>query len=146
MLLLAGDIQKKGPVILICLLVHGLALIAFGFSPWFYLCLPITVIAGISDQIAAVTRNALILLMTPNELRGRMEAIRTTFTASAPPIGGIMGGSVATAIGASAAVVIGGVVTITAVVVADRIVPAIRRTGSGSEEPAEAAETAPARA
>jgi hypothetical protein len=83
--------------------------------------------------------------MTPNELRGRMEAIRTTFTASAPPIGSIMGGSVATAIGASAAVVIGGVVTITAVVVADRIVPAIRRTGSGSEEEP-SAEPAQARA
>ncbi|MPZ48825.1 MAG: MFS transporter [Dehalococcoidia bacterium] len=127
LLLAAGDFKHKGRVILIALFIHGLALIAFGLVPWFYIVLPITVIAGISDQIGAVVRNAMILLMTPNELRGRMEAIRVTFTATAPPLGSIQGGIVATAIGAPLAVVMGGVVTVVAVTVADRIVPAIRK-------------------
>jgi len=127
LLLLAGNIEHKGKVILAALMVHGFALIAFGLSPWFYLSLGITVVAGISDQIGAVVRNTLILLITPNEMRGRMEAIRVTFTATAPPIGGIWGGSIATLLGASAAVFIGGVVTVVSVTIADRLVPAIRK-------------------
>jgi MFS family permease len=127
LLLVAGDFQHKGRVILTALFIHGVALIAFGASDIFYLSLAITVIAGTSDQIGAVVRNALILLITPNEMRGRMEAIRVTFTATAPPIGSIQGGSVASAIGAPTTVLIGGIVTVVAVTAANLLVPAIRK-------------------
>jgi MFS family permease len=137
-LLWAGDIQKKGQLVLACLIIHGLALIAFGLSPWFYVSLPIIVIAGCSDQIAAVTRNALILLLSPNELRGRIEAIRTTFTATAPPLGSIQGGIVATVMGAPFAVAIGGVITVVATLIVNQRVPAIRNSNVTSETEAQA--------
>jgi predicted MFS family arabinose efflux permease len=133
LLLLAGDIQKKGRLILACLVIHGLALIAFSYTPWFFVALPIIVVAAISDQIAAVTRNVLILLLSPSELRGRIEAIRTTFTATAPPLGSIQGGIVASAMGAPFAVLIGGVITVGSTLVVDRLVPAIRRVQVTSE-------------
>ena len=80
-----------------------------------------------SDQAAATVRNAYILLATPDELRGRIEAIRITFTAGAPAVGNLQGGAVATALGAPLAVVIGGVVVAAAVIITDRFVPAVRR-------------------
>jgi MFS family permease len=126
-ILLLGNVRKKGLVIMACIWLYSFGLIAFGLSPWFLLSLPLTVMLGIVDQTAATLRNAFILLVTPDELRGRMEAMRITFTAGSPAIGNLQGGIIASVIGAPYAVAMGGVILLVAVVIADRLVPSVKR-------------------
>ena len=127
-ILLLGNIRKKGLVIMGCIWLYSIGLIAFGLSDWFLLSLPLAVMLGVVDQTAATLRNAFILIVTPDELRGRMEAIRITFTAGSPAIGNLQGGIIATLIGAPYAVALGGVILLVAVFTADRLVPSVRRT------------------
>ena len=105
-----GNLRRKGVVILVAVFFYALSLVAFGLSPWFWLSLGAGVALGFFDQLAATLRNAVILLITPDELRGRVESIRFMFIAGGPSLGGMQAGAVASLIGAPFTIALGGVV------------------------------------
>jgi MFS family permease len=60
----------------------------------------------------AANGNTLIQATVPDELRGRVMSVYTTVFAGSTPIGGLIAGALASALGAAAAIGIGGAATI----------------------------------
>jgi MFS family permease len=112
-----GRARRQGMVIMVSIVVYGLAIAAFGFSPWFGLGLVFLVISGAADSVSASLRHTISQLATPDELRGRVTAVNTMFVAGGPQLGNVEAGVVASAIGTREAVALGGVVTVAVVIV-----------------------------
>jgi MFS family permease len=62
---------------------------------------------GLFDSLQATPRNALIQLMTPDELRGRVESLRQMLTAGMPALGQMYMGATASLLGAPLALMVG---------------------------------------
>jgi MFS family permease len=107
-----GRVRRQGAVILVSVAVYGIAITAFGLSPWFLLGLLFLVISGAADSVSASLRHTISQLVTPDELRGRVTAVNTMFVAGGPQLGNVEAGLVASAIGTQEAVALGGIATV----------------------------------
>jgi MFS family permease len=89
--------------------LYGLATIAFGLSPTFWMALLSLMVVGASDTLSMVIRNTIRQLRTPDELRGRMTSINQIFFMGGPQLGEMEAGIVAQLFGPVVAVVSGGI-------------------------------------
>lgn len=110
-----GRTRRQGIVILVSIAIYGLAIVAFGFTPWFVLGLGLLAVSGAADSISASLRGTISQLATPDNLRGRVTAVNTMFVAGGPQLGNVEAGAVASAIGVREAVALGGLVTVAVV-------------------------------
>ena len=95
-----GAVRRKGAIVLVAVFLYSLSILGFGLSPWFWLSLLLAFLMGGLDAIAATVRNSVILLISPDELRGRVESIRLVFVMGAPALGGVQAGAMASLLGA----------------------------------------------
>ena len=82
---------------------------------------------GAADMISVYVRETLIMLWTPDELRGRVNAVNMVFVGASNELGEFRAGTMAAAIGAVPAVVIGGVGTLVVAVFWASWFPKLRR-------------------
>jgi hypothetical protein len=69
-------------------------------------------LAGAFDMVSVVLRSTILPLVTPDELRGRVNAVEMVFISASNELGAFESGVAAALIGAVPAVVIGGVATV----------------------------------
>lgn len=98
-----------GNVLFGVLAVFGAALIVFGLSTHIVLSVAALVVMGAADVVSVVIRFSLVQLRTPVEMRGRVSAVNGMFTGTSNYLGDFRAGTVAAALGAAPAVLIGGV-------------------------------------
>jgi len=139
--------RRAGRSMFLAVVGFGLATIAFGLSRNLWLSLAMLLLAGAFDNISVVVRHTLVMLVTPNEMRGRVASVNTIFIGSSNQLGGFESGTVAQAFGPVASVVSGGIGTILVVAVWAGLFPDLRKFGSlvdaaASPQPAIAAGTA----
>jgi hypothetical protein len=67
---------------------------------------------GATDMVSVYVRSTLIQLRTPDELRGRVNAVNMVFIGASNELGGFRAGTMAAWIGTIPAVVVGGVGTV----------------------------------
>jgi MFS family permease len=103
------DIRKQGMKLVWAVVLYGLATIAFGLSPTFWMALLSLMVVGASDTLSMVIRNTIRQLRTPDELRGRMTSINQIFFMGGPQLGEMEAGIVAQLFGPVVAVVSGGI-------------------------------------
>lgn len=108
-LTLFTNAERKGRTALIAVSAYGLAILLFSTTSALALSCVALALAGAADQTAVTMRNATILLMTPNDLRGRVESIRLTFIQGGPQLGAAQLGAVAGVIGAPLTLTLGAV-------------------------------------
>lgn len=114
-----GNIRRKGPLILWALAIYGTATMLYGMSRWFLLSLFFLALVGAADTFSTILRSTLRQLITPDHLRGRMNAVNMVFARGGPQLGNLEAGIVAAWIGAPLSVITGGLATlITAAAVA----------------------------
>ena len=89
--------------------VYGLATIVFALSTNLVLSLLALMVIGGSDVISMVIRSSLVQLQTPDELRGRVNAVNSLFTGTSFQLGEFESGVLASFIGVVPAVFIGGI-------------------------------------
>lgn len=104
--------HKAGKVMLGAMAGYGASIALFGLSRDFTLSAMALGMAGAFDMISIYVRESLIQLRTPDELRGRVNAINLVFNTGANELGDFRAGSMAAAIGAVPAVILGGICTI----------------------------------
>jgi MFS family permease len=90
----------------------GAGLVVASLLPVFGLALVAMFVAGAGAIWMAANGNTLIQATVPDELRGRVMSVYTTVFAGSTPVGGIIAGALASALGAAAAIGIGGAATI----------------------------------
>lgn len=117
--------RKVGHRLLAAVAVFGLATIVFGVSTHFGLSLIALVITGAADSISVVTRQTLMQLETPDEMRGRVAAVNSIFIGASNQLGEFESGATAALFGTVGSVVIGGIGTVLVAITWIRLFPAL---------------------
>jgi sugar phosphate permease len=90
-------------------------MIVFGLSTSFWLSLVVLALSGAFDSISVIIRQTLMQLLTPEHMKGRVSSVNNIFVGSSNEIGGFESGVAAKLLGAVAAVVFGGGMTLAVV-------------------------------
>ena len=107
--------------------LFGLATIGFGLSTNFWLAFFFLVVLGAADMVSVFIRSALVQILTPDEMRGRVSAVNSMFIGASNELGQFETGVLAHFTGAVAAVVIGGVGTLGVTFAGMRVFPELRQ-------------------
>lgn len=102
-----GDMRYKGLYAVTGTLVYCVSQALLSASPWFLLTLVAVTLLGVTNSIQVIPRNTAILSMSPDALRGRVEAFRSMLAGGVPPLGFTLAGALAAAFGAPIAMLIG---------------------------------------
>ena len=104
--------DHAGVAMFVAASVFGLGTIVFGLSSILWLSIVMLSLMGAADMVSMYIRQTLVQLRTPDEVRGRVNAVTMVVTGASNEIGGFRAGMIAAWIGAVPAVVIGGVGTV----------------------------------
>ncbi|RLQ89052.1 MFS transporter [Notoacmeibacter ruber] len=97
-----------GAIMLATVGLFGLFTVVFGMSTLAWLSILALVGMGAADMVSVVIRETLIQLWTPDQLRGRVNAVNQVFLGASNELGEFRAGTMAYLIGAVPAVVLGG--------------------------------------
>lgn len=122
-----GNFRNSGKLLLLAVAGFGVVTIVFGLSRHFWLSFAMLILAGACDNVSVVIRQALVLLRTPDEMRGRVAAINYVFIGTSNELGGFESGTVARFFGPVFSVIFGGFATIATVIGTALIWPEIRK-------------------
>src|SRR3546814_13237540 len=89
--------------------VFGLSTVVFGLSTIPWLSIAMLFVMGASDMVSVYIRSTLIQLWTPDNVRGRVNAVNSVFIGASNELGEFRAGVMAALIGTAAAVARGGV-------------------------------------
>jgi len=100
---------KIGAAMLWCVAGFGLFTIVFGLSHNLILSMVALLLVGATDMVSVVVRAILVQLATPDEVRGRVNAVEMIFIGASNEFGQFESGVTASWFGTVPAVVIGGI-------------------------------------
>lgn len=101
--------NHAGAIMLFFVALFGAFTILFGISTIPWLSIFALAMLGTTDMISVYVRETLIQLWTPDEVRGRVNAVNMVFVGASNELGEFRAGTMAAFIGPVAAVVVGGV-------------------------------------
>ncbi len=90
----------------------GLSMIGFGLSHTFTLALICLTLSGIFDSINMVIRGAMMQILTPDHMRGRVSAVSSLFVISSNELGAFESGVAASLLGLVPSLLFGGAMTL----------------------------------
>ncbi len=117
---LTSDVGRK---MLLAVAVFGVATIVFALSTNVALSVVALFVVGASDTVSVVVRSSLVQLLTPDEMRGRVNAVNSLFIGTSNQLGEFESGMLAGMLGPVAAGIVGGVGTIAVVLMWTRFFP-----------------------
>lgn len=101
--------KEPGKILLVSVFFYALFTIAFGYSTWLPLSILCLMGVGASDTVSMVLRQTIAQLVTPNEVRGRMQSVNMIFFMGGPQLGEVEAGAAAQFGGAPFSVITGGI-------------------------------------
>jgi MFS family permease len=104
--------KRAGATMLWCVAAFGVFTIVFGLSRSLPLSIVSLLLVGAADMVSVVVRGVLIQIQTPDEMRGRVNAVDMIFIGASNELGEFESGLAAQWLGAVPSVVLGGVGTI----------------------------------
>jgi MFS family permease len=127
-----------GRTLLTVVALYGVTMIVFGLSTTMWLSLLALAAGGAVDMVSVVLRQTILPFVTPDELRGRVNAVEMVFISASNELGAFESGVAAALIGAVPAVIVGGVLTIGVALTCTKLFPALARVDRLEElQPAE---------
>lgn len=120
-------IRNNGPVLLWVVAGFGIATIGFGLSPYPALSWGMLFLVGAFDMVSMVIRSTMLQHLTPDAMRGRVNAIHSVFVGTSNELGAYESGLTSAWWGATRAVVIGGIGTLAMVAFAAARWPQLRQ-------------------
>lgn len=121
---LQGGVGRR---MFVAVAIYGAATIAFGLSTVFIVSFVALFVMGAADMVSVVIRSSLVQLGTPDEMRGRVNAVNTMFIGASNQLGEFESGVTAAWFGTVPAVVIGGLGTLAVVGAWMRLFPRLAR-------------------
>lgn len=103
---------RSGVTMLWCVAGFGVFTILFGLSHNLILSMAALVMVGATDMVSVMVRAILVQLATPDEMRGRVNAVDMIFIGASNELGQFESGITAAWFGAVPAVVLGGIGTL----------------------------------
>jgi MFS family permease len=106
-LLLAGDVQRKGVLVVIAALFFAGALALLGVSHWFWMAVVAVMLLGFTDSLSVAIRRTVVQLLAPDRMLGRAASLITVFAQTTNGLGALLAGAAAETLGAPNALLIG---------------------------------------
>jgi len=122
-----SHVRRQGLAALVAAGLWGAAITVFGLVDSLWLALVFLALAGGADLISALFRSAILLSATTESMRGRLAGIEFAQVASAPTLGNVEAGLVASLTSIRFSVVSGGVLCVAGTVVIGLLLPALAR-------------------
>ena len=119
--------HHAGWILLVTVGVFGAATIGFGLSETLWVSLIMLFLMGAADMVSVVIRRVLVLVATPDEMRGRVSAVESVFIGASNELGEFESGVTAAWFGIVPAVVLGGLGTLGIVTLWAKIFPQLRQ-------------------
>lgn len=116
-----------GPKLIGVVTLFGVSMIVFGLSKSFLLSLVALAASGFADMVSVNIRSTTVAVATPDNLRGRVNAVETVFISASNQLGAFESGAAAALIGTVPAVVAGGAATIVIAAAWTRLFPSLTR-------------------
>jgi MFS family permease len=119
--------RRAGMAMLLCVAGFGVFTIAFGISHSLILSLIALFLCGASDMVSVIIRATLVQIATPDEMRGRVNAVDMLFIGVSNELGEFESGFTAQWFGTVPAVVIGGIGTLVVIGIWAWLFPELRK-------------------
>jgi MFS family permease len=105
--LMVGDIERKGVMVVIAALIFAASLALLGVSQGFSMAVVATLILGFADSLSVAIRRTVVQLLAPDGMLGRASSLITIFAQATNGLGAILAGAAAQWIGAPNALLLG---------------------------------------
>ena len=115
--------RNEGFIMFIGIIFFGIFTMIFAVSSSFVLSLISLVMLGASDVVSVVVRSTLIPMKTPDNVRGRVNAVNAMFIGTSNQLGEFESGLTASLFGVMPAVLLGGIGTIIIAILWMRLFP-----------------------
>lgn len=122
--------DHAGKLLFLFVGLFGAFTVLFGLSTTVWISIPALALVGAADMVSVTIRETIMQLWTPEEVRGRVNAVNGVFIGASNELGEFRAGSVASLIGPVPAVVIGGVGSVIIAVIWSRVFPGLRNQRS----------------
>ena len=119
--------DHAGIILFVCVALFGLATMVFGASTLAWLSILALALIGAFDMVSVYIREILLQLWTPDEVRGRVNAVNSVFLGASNELGEARAGFMAHFLGAVFTVVAGGAAAIGVAAAWSFLFPAIRK-------------------
>ncbi|HMA80514.1 MAG TPA: MFS transporter [Candidatus Binatia bacterium] len=106
-LLMAGDVKRKGVLVIIAALFFAGSLALLGLSQWFWMAIGAVMLLGFADSISVAIRRTVVQLLAPDGMLGRAASLITVFAQTTNGLGALLAGIAAQYFGAPNALLIG---------------------------------------
>lgn len=108
-------LERSGHKLLWSVAGFGVCMIAFAFSKNFYISFFLLLLSGAFDNVSVVIRQAIMQLITPDHMRGRVSSVNSIFISSSNELGQFESGVAAKLLGLIPSVIFGGIMTLLSV-------------------------------
>ena len=115
--------RDEGFIMFMAVIFFGMFTIIFSMSSSFILSLTSLVMLGASDVVSVVVRSTLIPMETPDNMRGRVNAVNSMFIGTSNQLGEFESGLTASLFGVIPSVLLGGIGTIIIAILWMRLFP-----------------------
>jgi MFS family permease len=119
--------RRAGIIMLFCVAGFGVFTILFGVSTSLWISLVALLLVGATDMVSVIIRATLVQFATPDEMRGRVNAVDMLFIGASNELGEFESGLTAHWFGTVPAVVFGGIGTLVVIGIWAWIFPELRR-------------------
>ena len=126
---------RVGATMLWCVTAFGIFTIVFGVSRSLIVSLIALVLVGASDMVSVVIRVTLVQTATPDQMRGRVNAVDMIFIGASNELGQFESGLAAHWFGTVPSVILGGIGTLVVTALWAWWFPALRRADSFTADP-----------
>lgn len=130
LVLVLGDVKRKGALAVIAALCFGASLGMLGAAARFSTALAAVVALGFTDSISVAVRRTVVQLVAPDSMLGRANSLITVFAQSTNALGALLAGAAAELLGAQRAVLLGGFLSVAIAIAIARAVPQLWRYAS----------------
>ena len=87
-ILMLGNIQRRGLVLLVVTLLHAVALYLFAYSTWLPMALVLVALLGFLDSMSVSVRMTAFQTLAPDHVRGRVMSVLFVAAVSSNSLGG----------------------------------------------------------
>src|SRR5271154_4890598 len=122
--------RRVGTTMLWCVAAFGIFTIVFGISRSLTVSLVALALTGAADMVSVVIRVTLVQVATPDQMRGRVNAVDMIFIGASNELGQFESGVTAGWLGTAPAVILGGIGTLVVTALWAWWFPALRRADS----------------
>jgi MFS family permease len=119
--------RRAGMTMLLCVAGFGVFTIAFGISRNLIVSMIALLLVGASDMVSVIVRATLVQIATPDEMRGRVNAVDMLFIGVSNELGEFESGFTAQLFGTVPAVVLGGIGTLVVIGLWAWLFPELRK-------------------